>query len=183
MLSPAALAREWILWIIVTLSLGAGLVGAYGRERHEGRLPAFDWWLTRLCIMPFLAIVVAFAIDQFDLSRQQTALLASLLALMGYEAVRIIIERARRSGDALIEAVTPKPYGSIVDTDSQGRTTVHIVPTNERNPRRGGIGEGMKGVYASSVSEELPADLNRLVDKLDGKEDDVDSYTWTDPTV
>lgn len=168
--SLLALARAEVLWIVVTLSLGAGLIGAYGRERHEGRLPTGSWWLTRLCIMPFLAIVVAFCTDQFTLTRQQAALLSALLALMGYEAVRVILDRASKRGGALIDTIIPataKPYTSMIDSDDAGRTTAHLMMTPGSGSAQDVAGAALHEAYDRAVVEPLDEATNEILRKLD----------------
>lgn len=171
-MDPLTPLRAFLAWAgLVSLALAAGLIGAYGRERHEGRRPDASWWLTRLCIMPFFAIVVTFCIDQFTMSRQQTALLASLLSMSGFEAVRFILERATKRGEQMIDAVLPiaataKPYLSKVDTDDAGRATAHMTMTDPDKPAASGVGAALSEVYTSSVKAEMPSALGDLATEL-----------------
>lgn len=171
--------RDKILWwVLLVFSLSAGIVGAYGRERHEGRAPDAQWWKNRLYIMPFLAITSSFLTDQFKLSNQQTAMAASLLSLLGYEAVRMISERAKKRGaqagaafDAVMgsdTAAAPRPYHSIVDVDDKGRAVAHVEPTDDARPRRGAIGAALREAIPrpNDADEDQQALINRLNDVI-----------------
>jgi hypothetical protein len=153
------------------------LIAAYGRERHEGRLPSSSWWVTRLCVMPFLAIVVVFAADQFSLTRQQYALLAALLSLSGYEAVRIIIDRAQRRGTALVDSIIPataKPYASKIETDGAGHPVARLMVYDPEHPRSAGVGDALRSGYSGAVQDELPVDQTDLLGEIDKRTTDAD---------
>lgn len=142
-------------WLLMAFSLAAGMVGAYGRERHEGRAPGISWWQNRAMILPFLAIVSVWVQEQFSLTMSQLAMAAALLSLLGYEAVRIISENAKKRGEQAAKALgvggsgppTPKPYHSVVDTDDKGRAVAHVEPTDKANPTRGSVASALKEAF------------------------------------
>lgn len=140
-------------WLLMAFSLAAGMVGAYGRERHEGRAPGISWWQNRAMILPFLAIVSVWVQEQFSLTSSQLAMAAALLSLLGYEAVRMISEHAKKRGEQAAKALgvggppEAKPYHTIVDTDDKGRAAVHVEPTNDEHPRRGAVGSALHDAF------------------------------------
>lgn len=156
MWTVAEFLKDKILYVVISLGLSAGLIGAFGRERHEGRKPDSNWWISRLCIIPFLAITSTSAVDQFRLTNQQAAFLAAVLSLMGYEAVRMILERMKLKGDAALSAATDvvggpaeaaRPYHSVVDTDQAGRATAHVEQTDMVSPEVGAIRRGLQASF------------------------------------
>jgi hypothetical protein len=164
--------KDRILYAVIALGLSAGLIGAYGRERHEGREPNLDWWISRLCIIPFLGIVSSFAVDQFGLSNQQATFLSSVLSIMGYEAVRLILEHSREKGEAASRAIggivgggkaKVRPYHSIVDVDDAGRPTAHVEPTDEKHPRRAAVGSALRQTFKPPAKDEVSAELEKFV--------------------
>lgn len=165
--------KDKILYVVVSLGLSAGLIGAFGRERHEGRKPDGNWWLSRLCIIPFLAITATTAVDQFRLSNQQAAFLAAVLSLMGYEAVRIILERMKLKGEAAISAggevvggpaEAARPYHSVIDTDAAGRATAHVEQTDPVAPEVGAIRRGLQTVFPPAPEDdETAAELRGII--------------------
>jgi len=169
-----AFLRERLLWwAVLAFSLSAGIVGAYGRERHEGRAPDADWWKNRFYIMPFLAITASYLTDQFALSNQQMAMAASLLSLLGYEALRMILERARKKADIAADTAnevlgggkaTPRPYHSVVDTDAEGRAVAHVEPTDQEHPRQGSMRSALRETYRTP--KDLPDEQQNLLDRL-----------------
>lgn len=88
-------------WAIIGTGSLVGLLGAYGREQHEGRAPDRKWLIGRLCIMPFLAFAAAAAADTMKLSAQVSAFVAALFSLLAYDLVRVIAMRTlkRAAGD------------------------------------------------------------------------------------
>ena len=171
----AHLSELWVQLSIVVFGLWAGVLGAYGRELNEQRKPTLTWWISRVAILPVLGIITSALIDQFKLSRQQSALLASMLALSGYEALRVIQARFIKKvggGDTQDEPIAPSsrepaPYASVVDTDSKGRTTTHVMPVDPDRPESGGIGEGLRGVYQAVTKDGLPDEMTDLLGEVD----------------
>jgi hypothetical protein len=161
--------KDKILYVVLALGLSSGLIGAYGRERHEQRNPNANWWISRLCIIPFLAIVASAAVEQFHLTNQQAAFLAAVLSLMGYEAVRIIIERAKLRGGAATAAIAAevpegsRPYHSVIDTDHAGRATAHVEPTDPLHPRRSGIGKALRESLPLPEDDGFAADMRGIL--------------------
>jgi len=153
-------------------SLLSGLVGAYGRERHEGRSPDGSWWLTRACAMPVLAIISYWLIDQFHLSNPQGALATAILSMMGYEAIAIVLDRAKKRGSQIADAAiggvqaTPRPYVSVVDTDDAGRPTAHVEIVEVDKPAQNGVGAALRSSLKGAVAEPLPDDMTDLVNRL-----------------
>lgn len=157
MSAVAEIIKDRILYVVIALGLGSGLIGAYGRERHEGRVPDGNWWLSRICIIPFLGIVASFSVDQFGLTVQQASFLSAVLALMGYEAVRMILDRAKLKGQEATKILGdvvaadvpagPRPYHSVIDTDAAGRATAHVEETDPKHPRRGALGHALRQTF------------------------------------
>lgn len=85
--------HERALYFFILLGMMVGLLGAFGRERHEGRRPGGDWWLNRLLLMPFLAGAGTAAAVAFALPNPVAHFVASLLSLMGYSALPEIMNR------------------------------------------------------------------------------------------
>lgn len=158
-------------WITVILSLGAGMIGAYGRERHEGRAPTKAWWTNRALIMPFLLITAVWVTDQFKLNNQQAAMCSALLSLLSYEAVRLISDRAKKTAETAADAIgamipAPRPYHSIVDTDQAGRPVAHVEVTDPVAPSRNAIGAALKESIPIPPGDP-DADLLRKLDDMD----------------
>ena len=82
--------------LAVAVSLLAGLAAAFGRELQGGRIPTLRWWCARLLLLPILAIGVLAAAELFELSGTKTALTAAMLALGGYDALRLLERQWRR---------------------------------------------------------------------------------------
>jgi hypothetical protein len=175
------LVRDRVLsWTLIPLSLTAGLVAAYGRERHQGRAPAPSWWFIRLCSMPFLAILTVALVDQFGLNGSKTAFIAAMLAMMGYELIAILVDRGINRAKELADTVgareadaKARPYHSIVDTDESGRAAAHIVPTPPPAPIGGEVG----GVVGQELRSVFPpkgdGGMKTLLDSLDDDMSDV----------
>lgn len=174
------LAEPWVQLAVIVLGLWAGVAGAYGRELHSQRKPSLDWWISRILILPILGIAASAAVEQFKLSRQQSALLAAMLALSGYEALRLLQSSwLARFGGGKVEKEDepiapaprePAPYASVIDTDDKGRATAHMMPVDHEKPTSGGVGEGLRGVYQAMTKEVLPGDLADLLGKMDGSD-------------
>lgn len=164
------LIREKILWIIVSSSLVAGLIAAYGRERHDGRRPDKGWWWTRVYILPFLGIVTGWCVSRFNLTNNDAAMLSAILALLGYEAVRIITAKSKKGLEKIADKLAPEAgqgFHSLVDTDDKGRTAAHIEVVNKETPRRGALGAALRETYTPPPNEPLPPDMTDSLDKLD----------------
>jgi hypothetical protein len=71
-------------------ALGAGIAASYGRELEAHRRPDRHWWVRRLLIVPLLAIASTAATELFGLSKSGAAFMAAMLALGGYDAIRLI---------------------------------------------------------------------------------------------
>lgn len=87
-------------WVIIAIGSLVGLLGAYGREQHEGRDPNRKWLVLRLCVMPFLALAAAALADTLNLSTQVAAFVAALFSLLAYDMVRVIAIRALKKAAA-----------------------------------------------------------------------------------
>ncbi len=88
--------------LIVLVALSAGLAAAYGRRLQSGRAASLRWWTARLLLMPVLAITAFAAKSLLALSPSMTALTAAMLALGGYDCLRLVEQqwRARVLGSA-----------------------------------------------------------------------------------
>ncbi len=82
-----------IVYLAIILALGAGLAASYGRELEARRFPDRQWWLRRLLLMPLLAIACTAATEAFRLAPSLAAFTAAMLALGGYDALRLIETR------------------------------------------------------------------------------------------
>lgn len=83
------------IYLVILLSMAAGLAASYGRELEAHRQPDRRWWGRRLLIMPLLAIAATAATDAFGLSRSFAAFTAAMLSLGGYDAIRFLEKRWR----------------------------------------------------------------------------------------
>ncbi|HEX8643731.1 MAG TPA: hypothetical protein VF702_07430 [Allosphingosinicella sp.] len=84
------------IYAVIVLALGAGIVAAFGRERHAKRRPDRQWWVNRLLVTPLLAIAATAAAETFDLSSSMAAFTAAMLSLGGYD-ILCLLERKWRS--------------------------------------------------------------------------------------
>ena len=175
------LREKALLWVLVPLSLSAGLVAAYGRERHQGKAPTRSWWAVRLYAMPFLGIITAAVVDQFSLNSTKTAFVAAMLAMMGYELIGVLHDRGLEGVKKLSDTfggsdapTTPRPFYSIVDTDDAGLPTAHVVVT----PTEEAVGDVNVSVAGEALRRIHPAptdvsDMKPLLDALDNDMDGV----------
>jgi hypothetical protein len=115
---------------------------------------------------------------------------------MGYEAVRIITDSARRraeqlgmipaSGGGVVPekpmVATPRPYASIVDSDDKGRATAHVVLTPGEGTPLDVVGDALADAFDHSVQATpdgaMQASLRKLNEVGDG-----DGNGGTDSTV
>jgi hypothetical protein len=81
--------------LLIVAALTAGVSAAYGRELQAGRNPSFRWWASRLLLFPMLVIGSAATRDLMALPPSMTALTAAMLALGGYDGLRLLEDRWR----------------------------------------------------------------------------------------
>ena len=91
-LSPADL-RTVITLAVISASLMAGLAAAYGRELQARRQVDRSWWIARALLLPMLAICALSASAILQLSQTMTASASAMLALGGYDGLRLIEAR------------------------------------------------------------------------------------------
>ena len=96
-----------VLYFVIAAALAAGLAASYGRELEAKRQPDRQWWLRRLLIMPLLAIASATATDLFHLPTSVAAFSAAMLALGGYDVIRLMEARWRHK--LMITELTAPP--------------------------------------------------------------------------
>lgn len=170
--------EKTLFWVLVLGSLTAGLVAAYGRERHQGKFPPRSWWEIRLYAMPFLGIFTAAIVDQFSLNSTKTAFVAAMLAMLGYELIGVLhdrgLERVKKIGDTLggddDDVPASRPFYSVIDTDKQGLPTAHVVVT----PPPAVIGGDIGGVAGAVLRHIHPApDDDAMKPLLDALDDDM----------
>ena len=81
--------------VVIAAALVAGLAAAYGRELQLEKRPGLRWWASRVLLMPFL-VIGSIAISQaLLLSQSMTALCAAMLALGGYDGLRLLEQQWR----------------------------------------------------------------------------------------
>lgn len=126
---------------MILIGLLAGLSGAYGRERHEGRQPDRNWWLNRILLMPFLAICASAGTAAMKLSGEMTAFVASILSLLAYEAVNKIVarvDRLERQSRGLISKVDDASGGEalfVISDGEDGHSKLQVeVPPRDATP-------------------------------------------------
>jgi hypothetical protein len=172
---------EWVgdrlLYVAIAFGLAAGFLGAYGRERNDGRRPGRDWFVNRLLIMPFLGIAATAAATTLlaAMPRAVSTFVAALLAMMAYDVVRVIERRAIRNVERSIDVLT---HGQDDDAEvvtqvgsGQGapeEIEVNIVPPREGNAH--GVGLALRRAFKPApASPDLAALLKRLdPDREDG---------------
>jgi hypothetical protein len=145
-------------WLIIAVGSLVGLLGAYGREQHEGRAPDRKWLVGRLCIMPFLAFAAAALSVMMNLSGQVMAFVAALFSLLAYDLVRVIAMRAlkRAAGGEIklpTDAAVEIPAGN-------GTPEVVKVKTTPGTPLR----NELRQAFPAKASHDRA--LNRLLDDL-----------------
>lgn len=128
----------------------------------------------RLYVIPFMAIVTAWAVSRASLTNQDAALVASILSLMGYEAVGLILTKVKKSAVPLIigpvDEPQSRPYYSVVDTDDAGRPAAHVEITNMDKPRRTTIGRTLREIYREP--EDIPDEMTAFLKQLDDQNPD-----------
>ncbi len=86
-------------YLVIAAALAAGIAAAYGRELEANRRPDGQWWIRRLLITPLLVIAATAATELFGLSRSAAAFTAAMLAIGGYDVLKLIEARwLRRVG-------------------------------------------------------------------------------------
>lgn len=184
--------KALVVWMI-GIGLMAGLIGAYGRERHEGRTPSAQWWFTRVLLMPFLAMAASAAAEAFAFSPQRAGFIAALLALLGYDAIRLLTARVfgakllhitglddASGGQAVLRVVPGKEGGNLITIEvpeaiaGQDETPLHggkhlapeTVPIEVVGPERSaGVGMALREVY-----QPVPTDMSDLLKSLEDPE-------------
>jgi hypothetical protein len=89
------------IYIVIAVSLLAGLAAAYGRELEAKRKPDRAWWVRRLLIFPVLAIIASAATDLFKLSPTIAAFSTAMLSIGGYDVICLIERRWLRRVEAM----------------------------------------------------------------------------------
>ena len=77
-------------YLVIIAALGAGMAASYGRELEAHRRPDRHWWIRRLLIVPLLAIASTAATELLGLTKSGAAFMAAMLALGGYDAIKLI---------------------------------------------------------------------------------------------
>lgn len=155
----ARLAWEGIrFWLIIGTGSLIGLLGAYGREQHEGRKPDRRWLGLRLCVMPFLALAAAAAAETLHLSGQVAAFLASVFSMLAYDLVRVIALRALKKVAA--GEVTLPTDAAVEVPGGKGVPEIVKITTAPATPMRGELRK------AFPVKPAHDATLDGLIDRL-----------------
>jgi hypothetical protein len=164
----ARLAWEGIrFWLIISIGSMLGLLGAYGREQHEGRAPNRKWLIDRLCVMPFLASAAAALTDTLNLSGQVALFVASIFSLLAYDLVRVI---AMRTLNKAAGGEVKLPTDAAVEIlPSPGKPDVIKVKVTPGVPMRGVLRE------AYPAKPEHDTDMDRLLGEMPER--------WGDPEV
>jgi len=144
-------------WLIIAVGSLVGLLGAYGREQHEGRTPDRKWLVGRLCIMPFLAITASAITDTMHLSGQVAAFVSAIFSLLAYDLVRVIALRTLKKA-AGGEIKLPSD-AAVEIPGSAGAPEVLKVKTTPGTPMRGELRQAIPFAPADP-------DLNQLLDGL-----------------
>jgi len=154
-------------WLIISIGSLLGLLGAYGREQHEGRAPDRKWLLDRLCVMPFLASAAAALTDTLHLSGQVALFVASIFSLLAYDLVRVIAMRTlKKAAGGEIKLPTD---AAVEIPGGKGKPDVVKVKTTPGVPMRGVLRE------AFPAKPEHDAGMDRLLDQIPER--------WGDPEV
>ena len=154
-------------WLIILVGSLVGLLGAYGREQHEGRAPDRQWLVGRLCIMPFLAFAAAALADTMHLSGQVSAFVAAIFSLLAYDLVRVIAMRTLKKA-AGGEVKLPSDAAVEIPPSADGATVLKV-KTTPGTPLRGELRQ------AFPAKPEHDADMDRLLGQM--------PQHWDDPGV
>lgn len=168
------------VYIAIGIGLWAGLLGAYGRERNDGRRPGSDWIINRLLIMPLLGITTSALASTLlrGLPLVISTFIATVLALLGYDAVRIIETRGRRSVERGIDAIGdviagPARDGSeMVAKIEPGSGTPQTVTLESIPPAQDGValaGRSLRRAFKPTGGQS--AELTDLLKRLDPEGD------------
>ncbi len=166
---------EWlgdkVLWVAIAIGLSGGLLGAVGRERHEGRTPDPDWWINRLLVMPFLAIVAGAASVTVlsNMPKAVSTFVAAVLSLTAYDAVRMIETRSlKRAADLLGGARDLSEPDTMVEV-AKGGGVVKV----EHPGAPSDVGRALRKAHHAPVHDN--PDLSALLKRLDveGEQDDI----------
>lgn len=84
------------LWAAIAIGALIGLVASYARERENEHRVDFYWFRNRLMLYPFLGLATATASEAMALSSTMTAFISALLALLAFDALRVIQQRFTR---------------------------------------------------------------------------------------
>ena len=160
----------------IAFGLAAGFLGAYGRERNDGRRPGRDWFLNRLLIMPFLGIAATAASTTLlsGLPRAVSTFFAAFLAMAAYDAVRVIERRVIRNVERSIDVVTlgQEDDAEVVTQVGSGHGAPEEIEVNIVPPREGkahGIGLALRRAFKPAPSS---PDLAALLKRLDPDRED-----------
>ena len=146
-------------WLIIAIGSLVGLLGAYGREQHEGRTPDRKWLGGRLCIMPFLAVAAAALTDLMHLSGQVAAFVAAIFSLLAYDLVRVIAMRTlKRAAGGDIKL--PTDAAVEIPATNRGPTVVTVKPLAPAAPMRAVLRQ------AYPAKAEHDADMDRLLEQM-----------------
>lgn len=96
-------------YLVIAVALAAGVAASYGRELEAKRRPDRSWWIRRLLIIPLLVIAATAATDLFALSKSASAFTAAMLAIGGYDAIKLIESRWLRRVGLTAEECPPPP--------------------------------------------------------------------------
>lgn len=99
-------------YLVIVTALGAGMAASYGRELEAHRRPDRHWWIRRLLIIPLLAIASTAATELFGFSKSSAAFMAAMLALGGYDAIKLIEAKWRHRLGPASAARPPDSGGS-----------------------------------------------------------------------
>lgn len=126
------------LEIGIAASLLVGLLAAYARERHEGRVPPREWLVNRLLLMPFLALAAAAGIDSLDLPTRPAMFATALLSLLAFDALRAMAARGLRKIAGEIETVAPATVvRDIVPRGHEVEALLDVLPVTPNTTRDG----------------------------------------------
>ena len=81
--------------VVIGAALIAGLAAAYGRELQLEKRPSLRWWSSRVLLMPCLVIGSIAITQALLLSESRTARCAGMLALGGYDGLRLLEQQWR----------------------------------------------------------------------------------------
>lgn len=154
-------------WAAIVVGMGIGLAGAYGRELNDGRAVSTGWFRNRLLIYPFLGLAAGVASESFHFSRTMTAFAAAMLALLSFDAVRIIAARFVKKVEGSVDQIggfLEASHGDTIITLPAGSGAPQQIAVRQAltgDPRTAGV----RSAYAP-ISQNDPA-MEVLIHKLD----------------